>query len=334
MTKRRVGPDAGTARACGPVGGTGAPIRLRVWKMAVLLLALVLSGSAGPAAAADQATSPGASDRERLSVFVSILPQSWFVERIGGNDVEVFFLVGPGDSPATFEPAPRHLVRLEEADLLLTIGVPFERMLMPRLEGRSRSLKIVDMADGIERRQMQAGAHGHGHGHDGAKDPHVWLDPVRAETLARNTRDALAALRPEHRRRYDENLDRLLEDLRALHRSLNEKLAPFEGGTVLVFHPAFGYFTDRYGLEQLAIESGGLEPGPRRLTETIDRARELGLRTVFAQPQSPSASVSAVADAIGGKVERLDPLAPRYLKNLRSIGESLRKALERAQGTR
>ena len=124
----------------------------------------------------------------------------------------------------------------------------------------------------------------------------------------------------------------MIEDLRETHRQLGEMLAPYEGGTVLVFHPAFGYFTDRYGLDQLAIQSGGLEPGPRRLAETIDRARELGLRTVFAQPQSPSASVQAVAEAIGGGIEVLDPLAPKYLDNLRHLGREVREALGEARG--
>ena len=138
-----------------------------------------------PGGARADAGSDGEADG-RLSVFVSILPQSWFVERIGGNDVEVFFLVGPGDSPATFEPAPRELVRLAGADLLLTIGVPFEKMLMPRLEGRHEGLAIRDMAEGVERRRMEPAAGGrhardNGHPH-GPTDPHVWLDPVRAET--------------------------------------------------------------------------------------------------------------------------------------------------------
>lgn len=319
--------------ATGPRGARSRWVTL-VATMALAAGTMLLPGTAR-AGAGDGGETDG-----RLGVFVSILPQSWFVERIGGNDVEVFFLVGPGDSPATFEPAPRELVRLAEADLLLTIGVPFEKMLMPRLEGRHEGLTIRDMSEGVERRRMEPAAGGRhaqdpGHGHDhGPEDPHVWLDPVRAETLARNTRDALVELRPAHRDRYDANLESLIEDLRETHRQLSEMLAPYEGGTVLVFHPAFGYFTDRYGLEQLAIQSGGLEPGPRRLAGTIDRARELGLRTVFAQPQSPSASVRAVAEAIGGEIEVLDPLAPKYLENLDHLGREVREALAEADGAR
>ena len=290
--------------------------------LGLLLLAGALLASGGPVRAEDAPPPPG---RERLTVFVSILPQSWFVERIGGRDVEVLFLVGPGDSPATFEPAPRDLARLDDADLLLTIGVPLERMLLPRLRDQRYGLAVVDMAAGIARREV-APEEAHGHGAE-TKDPHVWLDPHRAEALARNTRDALARLRPGSAGRYDENLRSVLEDLRAADRRLRERLAPCEGATVLVFHPAFGYFTDRYGLRQLAIQAGGLEPGPRHLARTIERARKLGLRTVFAQPQAPSASVKTVAEAVGGKAEVLDPLAPDYLDNLSRIGEAFAGAV-------
>jgi zinc transport system substrate-binding protein len=292
-------------------------------RLSYVLIALLLAGLL--AGTTVRAEDPAPADAgERLTVFVSILPQSWFVERIGGRDVEVFFLVGPGDSPATYEPAPRDLARLGEADLLLTIGVPFERMLLPRLRDQHSGLEVVDMSAGIERRQIDEAGHVHG---DETKDPHVWLDPHRAETLARNTRDALVRLRPGAQTRYDERLQSLLEDLRALDERLGELLAPHEGASVLVFHPAFGYFTDRYGLNQVAIQSGGLEPGPRHLAQTIERAEELGIRTVFAQPQAPSASVQAVADAIGGRVEVLDPLAADYLDNFRRIGEAIAGAL-------
>jgi zinc transport system substrate-binding protein len=290
--------------------------------LAGLLLAGALVAGSSPVEAAQADPAP---EGERLTVFVSILPQSWFVERIGGPDVEVFFLVGPGDSPASFEPAPRDLARLSDADLMLTIGVPFERMLLPRLREQRSGLHVEDMAEGIERREIDA-SEAHGHGQE-STDPHVWLDPQRAETLARNTRDALARLRPQQSERYDENLRSVLRDLRATDASVRERLAPFEGATVLVFHPAFGYFTDRYGLEQLAIQSGGLEPSPRELARTIERAERLGIRTVFAQPQSPSASVTAVAEAIDGSVEVLNPLAADYLDNLERIGEAVSGAL-------
>lgn len=308
-------------RGCHPPRTVPGP-RVLVAVLAALV-AIALPGVAGSGEVR-------AADGDRLSVYVSILPQSWFVERIGGTDVEVFVLVGPGESPATYDPTPRDLVRLAESDVLFSIGVPFETQLLPRIRAGSEQLHEVDMASGIERRHGGCEEdHGHGHGDDhGTEDPHVWLDPVRARDLARNTFEALVALRPSRRPVFEKNLERLLADLESAHRSIRDMLAPHEGATIVVYHPAFGYFTDRYGLRQLAVEAGGLEPGPRTLASTIEQARAEGVTTVFVQPQSPSQSATAVAEAIGADTLVLDPLAPDYLDNLVRIGTAMRDAVE------
>ena len=74
---------------------------------------------------------------EPVQVTVSILPQVWFVEQVGGPQVEVSVLVGPGHSPATYEPTPKQMASLEQADLFLSAGVPFEQGLVPRIKALS-----------------------------------------------------------------------------------------------------------------------------------------------------------------------------------------------------
>jgi zinc transport system substrate-binding protein len=108
---------------------------------------------------------------------------------------------------------------------------------------------------------------------------------------------------------------------------LEETLRPLRGGILFVFHPAFGYFAEEYGLEQAAIEVEGHEPGPRELEKIISRAKERGVRVIFVQPQFSKKSAEAVARSIGGAVIPIDPLAYDWLDNLKRIGEKVRQGL-------
>ena len=115
--------------------------------------------------------------REPMTVFVSILPQKHFVERIGGDRVSVQVMVQPGASPATYEPRPRQMAALSKARLYFAIGVPFESVWLERIASTNPEMNIVRTQEGIEKRAMAAHHHGHGddsdHGHDhSAEDSH------------------------------------------------------------------------------------------------------------------------------------------------------------------
>ena len=109
-----------------------------------------------------------------------------------------------------------------------------------------------------------------------------------------------------------------------LHENTAEMLVPYEGNRFYVFHPSFGYFADRYGLEQVPIELDGKSPSPRQLAGLIERAKADNVKVIFVQKQFPVDSANAVADAIGGDVLQLDPLAEDVVANLQQIADSLR----------
>jgi zinc transport system substrate-binding protein len=249
-----------------------------------------------------------------LRVTVSILPQVWFVEQIGADLVEVSVLVGPGHSPATYEPTPRQMAGLEQADLFLTAGVPFEMGLAPRI----RALPDPPVVAGPKPQ-----LHDHAHHHHGELDPHVWLDPVQALAMADSVRVRLQALAPAAADSLQQRYQRLGERLARLDGEIRSLLAPYRGRVFLVFHPAFGHFAAAYGLDQLAVEDGGREPGPRHLAEVIAKAKACGARTVVVQPQFSSKSARTVAAAIGAEIVTLDPLAAEYDSNLLHIARTL-----------
>jgi zinc transport system substrate-binding protein len=264
-----------------------------------------------------------------LQVFVSVLPQQYFVERIGGDRVKVEVLVGPGQSPATLDPTPKQMARLTGADLYLRIGVPFENVLMDRLTAANEKLRVVDQREGLDLLVLEEGHHhDDGHGHEaGELDPHIWLSPklamVQAQTIAR----ALAYEGASAKLVYHANFSEFIRDLKAVDARIEAALAGLENREFFVFHPAYGYFAQAYGLTQVAVEFEGKEPSGRQLARLIDRAKAAGVKVLFVQPQFSDKSARAVADGVGAAVVKMDPLAPDYLENLERMAQTLADAL-------
>lgn len=263
-----------------------------------------------------------------LTVFVTVVPQETFVSRIGGEHVRVNALVRAGQDPHAYEPTARQIAALAEADLYVRVGVGFEDAWMPRLLAANPRMRVLDAQDGIELRRKAAGHdhgdpdHGHDHGHDhGDVDPHVWTSPARVKIMGARIRDALADLAPEYAADFAANYDRFAADLDALDTEIRARLAGVENRRFMVYHPAWGYFAEDYGLDQVAIEREGKEPGARALTAMIEQARREGIRVIFVQPQLNPSSAEQVARSIGGQVAVIDPLSGDYFENLRRVAD-------------
>lgn len=273
------------------------------------LFLLLLAGCAAPEAAGD-----------RIRVAVSVPPQAEIVRRIGGDRVAVESLVSPGASDDDLSLSPRKALALERVQLYVKVGHPaFEveaRYIDPFL-ARHPEVRVVDMSRGMDLHHEEEDD---GHGHEG--DPHVWVAPGTVKVAARNVAAALAEVDPEHAAEYRENLSRFLSDIDRLDREIRARLA---GGrrTFLVYHPSWGYFARQYGLEQIAIEAEGKEPGAARLIRLIDRARQEGAEVVLVPGGYPRESARVIAEAIGGRIVEADPQSPDWEETLLRIAEAL-----------
>ncbi len=278
-----------------------------------------------------------AKDREnKVHVFVSILPQACFMDRIGGRRVDVGVLVGEGQSPETYEPTPKQMAKLSTARAYFRIGIPLEKNVIKKIEKSGNTLLIVDTQKGIVHRYIAE--HGHGRDEKAARnprevhryetpDPHIWMDPKLVKIQAQNIHDGLCILDPLHAAEYGKNLQAFIKDLDRIDMRIAQVLKPLKGKRMYVFHPAFGYFAESYGLTQVAIEMEGKEPSPRQLADTISRAKKEGVKVIFVQPQFSRKSVDAVAKSIGGAVIPIDPLARDYFTNLERIASAVERGL-------
>jgi zinc transport system substrate-binding protein len=259
-------------------------------------------------------------------VFVSVLPQADFVEHLAGDRVGVEVLVRPGESPATYEPTPRQMAALSRAKLFFRIGMPFEEALLPKIKSMMKGLRIVDTRKGIALRRMK-GAGGHdGHGDEGL-DPHIWTNPRLVKIQARTMVDALEEIDPAGKETYEEDYRKFAAALDALDAKLAKALKPVRGRTFLVFHPAWGYFADAYGLVQEPIQLEGKTPSARQLARIISKAKKAGAKVIFVQPQFSQSKAEAIAKAIGGAVVPIDPLARDYIANMEEVAEKVREGV-------
>ncbi|WP_404326839.1 zinc ABC transporter substrate-binding protein [Cobetia sp. UIB-001] len=173
----------------------------------------------------------------------------------------------------------------------------------------------------------------HGAQHDededlGEADPHLWLDPQRMQTVVERAAEVLEARLPQHASEIDANEQRLLKTLSELDAQIAQTLAPYKGRNFLIFHPSFGYFADRYSLEQHAIEVSGREPTPREMATLITRAKDENIGTIFVSGQFSQTAAKRIASSLEAEVAVLDPLAEDYLDNLKHATEALKAGFE------
>ncbi len=273
---------------------------------------------------------PAAAMAAPMQVFVSIAPEKWLVDQLGGERVSTSVLLDKGQDPHSFQPAPSRITALFRARIYFTVGMEFERQISRKLE--NSAVEIVDCTTLIKRIPIA----GHGEqeaerstssGHQQTLDPHVWLSPLNLQKMASVMAGALVAADPDNAPLYRANLEKINSKLTQLHLEIKAILAPWKGSTIFVFHPAFGYFVREYQLQQQAVEVEGKSPSPRQLYALIKKAKADQVKVIFVQPQFDRKSAATVAGAIGGRVVPLDPLGGNIVDNLRTMAADIDAAL-------
>ncbi len=271
-------------------------------------------------------------------VFASVAPVAGLAKRIAGDRVAVETLAGPEQDPHGFSPTPKQLVALGDSEGFFVVGMPFERRLIEKLKGGTRDLRIVDLGHGIERLELDehhhhdhGDGHGHEHEHEEAEqrelgDPHLWLSPALLKKQAILIEHTLHDIDPAGHDVFHANLEKLLADLDALDEELKTALAPLAGQSFYVFHGAFAYFAQAYGLKQEAIEVGGRSPEPKRIFALIEQAKAEGIRLIIVQPQFDTHSAEAIADGIGGAVVPVNPVGEDVFETLRTLATHVKAA--------
>ncbi|MGD9159554.1 MAG: zinc ABC transporter substrate-binding protein [Desulfobacteraceae bacterium] len=279
-----------------------------------------------------------ANGQDKLKIVTSIAPLAYFIENIGGSRVDVTTLVPPGGNPHTYEPTPRQMNVLSNADLFVKAGsgIEFELIWMKRIGSLNKNMPVCDSSGGItlidtafeeDHEYGQEKDDNHDQRHHGGKDPHIWLSPVNAITIAENIRNSLAETDPSGSDYYYKNTLSLIEKLKTLNEKVTIVLKDISKRQFFIFHPAWAYFARDFNLEQIPIEFSGKEPTPERLGKLVKKAIKLNINVIFSSPQFSKKSADVIATEIKGKVVFIDPMSKDYIKNLEHTAHLLQENL-------
>ena len=259
-------------------------------------------------------------DKNEISkdiISVAIVPEIEFVKVVAGDDFEIVTMIPPGASPENYEPTPLEKEKFEKSKIYFSMGVPTEENnILPNL---SENTKLVKLDEEVRKYYEDLTFE------NGGRDPHIWLSPKRVEVMVLKIADTLSELKPENSQKYEENANKYIEELKNVSLEINDILANKENKKFVVYHPAFAYLADEFGLEMYALEEEGKEATAQSLQEKIDLAKEEGIKYIFYQAEIDSTQAKAYAEEIGGQTMMLSPLAENYIENLKEMANLLSK---------
>lgn len=271
---------------------------------------------------------------EPLNVVVTIPVLKDFADRIGGPHVRVVSLLSGLENEHTYSPKPSDLVAVRRAKVMIRIGMGLEVWVGSLIKNAGAAgVLVVTTSEGIARiaDHVEPAAHGHAAG-----NPHIWLDPENAQQMVRQIAQALSEADPAHAADYRTNEDHYLHELRALETDLLRRLQPVAERRIVVHHPAWPYFANRFGFHIVGeiIAQAGAEPSARHLQTLVKTIREERIRVIVSEPQLNQKLPRILARESGARVVVLTampggvPGTDSYLDMLRYNVLQLARALQ------
>lgn len=242
---------------------------------------------------------------DKQTIYTSIYPVQYATERIGADSVSVKTIYPPGVDAHTYEPTSKEMTNIAKGDAFIYLGAGMEGFAETAADAlKTQDVKLVELGKDEELFNTD-NPHEHGHdGHDhGDYDPHIWIDPIRMIDMSEQIKNKLVELNPKNETIYNENFSQLKKDLFHLNEQYKSTLEPKHNKKILVSHAAFGYWEERYGVEQIAINglSSGKEPSQKELTRIIDQAEKYQLDYIIFEQNSSNRVSEIIQDHLGVK---------------------------------
>lgn len=322
--------------------------------IACLLPALLLGGCQA-SGAADNAPQAGTQAGAAASQPTVLAVESFLADmaqNVAGDRLTIDTLMPLGLDPHAFEPAPRDIARIADADVLIVNGAGFEEWLAEVLDNAGGEQLVIEVSAGLPSREehiddpgsnpgSEAAADHEEHGH--TTDPHFWLDPTLAVHYVAAIRDGLAEIDPAGQAIYAANAAAYSAQLNELDGWIATQIEqiPPEQRLLVTNHESLGYYADRYGLRLIGAvtpsSSSSAAPSAQQLAQLADLIRssgaaaiflETGANTQLAEQLHAETGVTVVADLHTHSVTAADGAAPTYIEmmraNTRAIVDTLR----------
>lgn len=252
----------------------------------------------------------------KLNISTSTYPMYYIAEEIGRENINLDILVPIGVDPHDYELSLKEIKDLEKTDLFLYNGAGLENWGEKIADDLTKKGKVVidastkvELLDSKDDHDYDSEEQHEEESH-GSKDPHIWLDPINMEKIAKALTEQLQNLDEKNRELYQKNYEDFAKKITTLDNDYKEQLKNKKQNTILVSHKAFSYLANRYGLEQIAVTgiSPHAEPSPKSISKLIDITREKNIEYIFFEVLSSPKSVQTIANEADLKVLTLNPL--------------------------
>jgi manganese/iron transport system substrate-binding protein len=225
---------------------------------------------------------------EKLKVIATTSIVADIVKNVGGDRIALTVLLPVGTDPHSFDPAPADLAAVADAHVVFANGMGLENFLDEMIKNAGGEAAVVQVSHGVEPRQLNMGREqGQGDPHHDGIDPHTWTSPANAIIFVHNIEHALSALDPANTETYAANAtayEAKLEKLDAWVKAQIDTI-PLENRKLVTDHAVFGYYADRYGLEQVGAVipsfSSAAEPSAKDLAELEAAIKEYEVKAIF-----------------------------------------------------
>jgi zinc transport system substrate-binding protein len=299
-----------------------------------------------------------------LNIYTTMYPLEYFTERIGGKHVEVSSIIPPGADAHTYEPSTKKMVEITEGDAFVYNKLESDEFSSSVADTlKEEDVPIVDAAKGVELAHMEEhedeGTHEEHEGEEshedhegeesheneehhehGSLDPHIWLDPVLAQQMADNIYNGLVKIKPDAKDDFKKNHEALIKDLKELDSAFKNSVENAPKDAFIVSHAAYGYWAERYGLEQIAISglSPSHEPSQHQIENIIKNAKKEKISYILFEENVNNKVAAMINKEVGAKtmtLHNLETLTKEdinnnrdYLSIMKENIETLSKALQ------
>jgi zinc transport system substrate-binding protein len=317
------------------------------WKLAMgsLLVASLVTTGCGDKGTTE---SDASGKDKKLKIVTSFYPMQEFTNQVAGAIADVTVLVPAGTEPHDWEPTPKDVAKIAEADVFIYNGGGFEGWVDDILKSvNNPKLKVVEASKGIELMESSNAHDEHDEHKDEKKDgehaldPHVWIDPILVQQEVKTITDALVEVDAAHAADYKKNSDEYIAILKDLDTTYKNELKDVKSKEFVTSHTAFAYLAKRYGLTQMPISgvSPEQEPSAAEMKEIVEFVKEHQVKTIFFETLASPKVAEAVAKEAGVETAVLNPMEgltdEEKAKGLNYIGvmkanlDALKKAMNK-----
>ncbi|WP_375090572.1 metal ABC transporter solute-binding protein, Zn/Mn family [Peribacillus sp. RS7] len=256
-------------------------------------------------------------EKDTLDIYTTVYPLQYFTEAIGGEYVNVETVYPPGTDEHSFEPSQKDIVKMAESDLFFYIGYNLEGFVTKAEPILSKegvgTVAIGETVHLDEEEHAHEDEHAHeedGHDHGGV-NPHLWLDPIYSIEMAKTIKDQLTKKMPEQEEYFDSQFNKLSEKMKSLDEKFATTIESGRTNKIIVSHSAYGYWEERYGLEQIGVTglTSSNEPSQKELGKIVTMADKEDLNYVIFEQNISSKLTEIIQKEMGAKSLELHNLS-------------------------